>query len=289
MYIILGGTGHVGSAVTETLLGRGEAVTIITRQASHASEWRAKGAEIFEANVDDIASMRAVFRRGRRAFLLNPPADPSTDTDAVERRMVANILSALEGSRLEKVVAQSTGGAQPGERIGDLSVLWEFEEGLRGQSIPAAINRGAYYMSNWDGLLDVVRDTGKLPTMFAADLAIPMVAPRDLGALAAERLLSSPDDAGVRYVEGPSRYTPADVAKAFSKALVRPVEVVVTPRDKWKESFLNLGFSEAAADSYARMTAVSVDAGFDMPDNAWRGVITLDRYISDLVGSGGLS
>ncbi|GFE91761.1 NmrA family NAD(P)-binding protein [Steroidobacter agaridevorans] len=285
MYIILGGTGHVGSAVTETLLGRGEEVTIITRQASHAGAWSAKGAEIVEASVEDVASLRAAFRHGRRAFLLNPPADPSTDTDAVERRTVSNILAALEGSKLEKVVAQSTGGAQPGERIGDLSVLWELEEGLRRQPIPAAINRGAYYMSNWDGLLDVVRNTGKLPTMFAADLAIPMVAPRDLGTLAAERLVSSPDDVGVRYVEGPARYTPADVAKAFSKALARPVEVVVTPRDQWKESFLNLGFSEAAADSYARMTAVSVDGGFDMSDNAWRGTTTLERYITELVSS----
>lgn len=285
MYIILGGTGHVGSAVTETLLARGEEVTIITRQANHASEWRTKGAEIAEASVDDIVSMRAIFRRGRRAFLLNPPADTSTDTDTVERRTVANILSALEGSGLEKVVAQSTGGAQPGERIGDLSVLWEFEECLRKQSIPAAINRGAYYMSNWDGLLGVVRDTGQLPTMFAADLAIPMVAPHDLGAMAAERLTSSPDDVGVRYAEGPSRYTPAAVAKAFSKALARPVEVEVIPRDKWKESFLNLGFSEAAADSYTRMTAASVDSGFDMPDNAWRGVTTLERYITELVSS----
>lgn len=49
---------------------------------------------------------------------------------------------------VEKVVAQSTGGAQRGERIGDLNVLWEI---------------------------------GKLPTMFAVDLAMPMVAPRDLG------------------------------------------------------------------------------------------------------------
>ncbi len=285
MYIIMGGTGHVGSAVVETLLGRGEAVAIITRQANHADAWRAKGAEIIEASVDDIASMRAAFRRGRRAFLLNPPADTSTDTDVVERRTVANILAALEGSGLEKVVAQSTGGAQPGERIGDLSVLWELEQGLQRQSIPAAVNRGAYYMSNWDGFLDVVRTSGQLPTMFAADLPIPMVAPHDLGAAAAERLVSSIEDIGVRYVEGPERYTPTDVTKAFSKALAQPVEVSVIPRDRWKESFLQLGFSEAAADSYTRMTAASVDSGFDMPDDAWRGAITLDRYINDLVRS----
>jgi uncharacterized protein YbjT (DUF2867 family) len=283
MYVIMGGTGHVGSATAEALLARGEAVTIVTRDASRAGKWRARGAEIAEANVEDVASLRAAFRRGRRAFLLNPNADIATDTDVVERHTVANILAALEGSGLEKVVAESTGGAQPGDRIGDLNVLWELEEGLRRQSIPAAINRAAYYMSNWDGLLDAVRSTGKLQAMFAADLPIPMVAPRDLGKIAADRLTSSLDDVGIREVEGPARYTSADVAKAFAKAIGRQVQLEVIPRDKWKEAFLTLGFSEAAADSYARMTAVSVDGGFEMSDDPLRGTTTLETYIRDVV------
>ena len=266
MYVIMGGTGHVGSATAEALLARGQAVTIVTRSAARAAKWCDKGADIVEADVEDVASLRAAFRRGRRAFLLNPPGDTSKDTDAIERHTVANIVAALQGSGLEKVVAESTGGAQPGERIGDLSVLWELEEGLRRQPIPAAINRAAYYMSNWEWLLDSVRSTGKLPTMFPADLPIPMVAPRDLGEAAAARLMSPLDDVGVRYVEGPRRYSSKDVATAFSQALGRPVEVEVVPRDKWKETFLGLGFSEAAADSYARMTAASVDGGFDLPE-----------------------
>ena len=184
MYIIMGGRGRVGSATAEALLSHGEQVTIVTRDATRAGAWRMKGAGIAEANVNDVASLRAAFRRGSRAFLLNPLADIAADTNAVERRTVANILSALEGSGLEKVVAESTAGAQPGDRIGDLNVLWELEEGLRRQPIPAAINRAAYYMSNWDGLLDVVRKTGKLPTMLPAELAIPMAAPRDLGEVA---------------------------------------------------------------------------------------------------------
>jgi uncharacterized protein YbjT (DUF2867 family) len=284
MHVIMGGTGHVGSATAAALLERGEAVTIVTRDAARAGKWRARGAAIAEADVEDVAALRAAFRRGRRAFLLNPPADTTTDTDVVERRTVANILAALEGSGLEKVVAESTGGAQPGARIGDLSVLWELEAGLGRQRIPAAINRAAYYMSNWDGLLDTVRQSGRLPTMYAADLAIPMVAPRDLGAVAADRLMSSLDDLGIQYVEGPRRYTSIDVAKALADALARPVEVDVIPRENWHETFLGLGFSEAAADSYTRMIAASVDQDFDMPDDAIRGATTLEAYIHDLVG-----
>jgi len=285
MYVIMGGTGHVGSATAEALLARGQAVTIVTRSATRASKWRDKGAEIVEADVEDVASLRAAFRRGRRAFLLNPPADTSKDTDAIERHTVANILAALEGSGLDKVVAESTGGAQPGERIGDLSVLWELEEGLRRQSIPAAINRAGYYMSNWDWLVDTVRSTGKLPTMFRADLPIPMVAPRDLGEAAADRLMSPLDEIGVRHIEGPRRYSSRDVAMAFSQALGRPIELEVVPRDKWKETFLGLGFSDAAADSYARMTAVSVDRGFDLSEEPLRRGTALEEYIGNLVAS----
>jgi uncharacterized protein YbjT (DUF2867 family) len=283
MFIVMGGTGHVGSATAEALLRRGEPVTIVTRDANRAAPWRARGAEIAEVDIEDVAALRAAFRRGRRAFLLNPPADIATDTDAVERHTIARILAALEDSGLEKVVAESTGGARPGERIGDLSVLWIFEEGLRRQPIPAAINRAGYYMSNWDGMLDTVRSTGKLPTMYEADLAIPMVAPRDLGEAAALRLLSARDDTGIRTVEGPRRYTSRDVAEAFAKALGRTVSVDVTPRTQWKESLQAAGFSAAAADSYARMFAVSVDQGFDTPENAWRGETTLDDYVRDLV------
>ncbi|WP_268799839.1 NmrA family NAD(P)-binding protein [Sphingopyxis sp. Root154] len=283
VHIVIGATGHVGSAVAETLLARGEPVGVITRDRDHADSWRDTKAEIIEADVNDVPSLRAAFQRGRRAFLLNPPADIKADTDRVERSTAANILAALSGSGLEKIVLESTAGAQPGDRIGDLSVLWEFEEGLRSQGIPAAINRAPYYFSNWDGQLDPIRETGKLQTMYPADLPLPMAAPHDLGKAAADRLLSPTAEVGVRYVEGPDRYSSNDVAQAFAEALGRPVEVVVTPREQWEAAYREFGFSEAAADSYARMTAASLDGGFDSDESPIRGVTTLGEYIRQLV------
>jgi uncharacterized protein YbjT (DUF2867 family) len=283
MYIVMGATGHVGSAVAETLLARGEHVAIVTHDPEHADSWKDTQAEIVEADVNDVASLRAAFRRGQRAFLLNPPAETRTDTDLVERRTAANILAALKDSGLEKIVAESTAGAQPGERIGDLNVLWELEEGLRAQAIPAAINRAPYYFSNWDEKLEAVRETGTLHTMYPADLPLPMAAPRDLGKAAAERLISPIDDTGVRYVEGPDRYSSNDVARAFAGALGCDVKVVVTPRDQWEAAYRDLGFSEPAAISYARMTAVSLDSGFDHDDRPIRCPTSLEEYIRQLV------
>ncbi|WP_433868221.1 NmrA family NAD(P)-binding protein [Ralstonia wenshanensis] len=283
MYVVMGATGHVGGAVAQTLLASGEQVTILTRRPERAGRWRDKGASVAMADVEDVDSLRAAFRRGRRAFLLNPPADIAGDTDAAERRTIANILAALEDSGLEKVVAASTYGARPGQGIGDLTTLWALEEGLRRQPIPAAINRGAYYMTNWAGLLETVTQTGKLPSMFPADMPMPMVAPADLGEAAAARLLTPVEDVGVRYVEGPQRYTPQDVAQAMARTLGRGVAVEVAPRDRWETIYKGLGFSDEAARAYVRMTAVTLVEGFDMSSDVVHGHVSLADFIAAAV------
>jgi uncharacterized protein YbjT (DUF2867 family) len=264
------------------LLARREAVTIVGHDPGKAEEWRRRGADFACVDLHDADALRAVFREGRRAFLLNPPAPPSSDTDAEERRTIAAILDALNGSGLEKVVAESTYGAQPGERIGDLGTLYELERGLAGQSIPVTIQRAAYYYSNWDMALESARTRGVVQSFLPADLVLPMVAPEDLGRTAARFLTEPVERTGLHYVEGPARCTPADVAAAFAEALDRPVRIEVVPQEKWVEAFRALGFSEAGAESYARMTGLTVD-GPQTPADPIRGSISLRDYIAALL------
>jgi uncharacterized protein YbjT (DUF2867 family) len=190
--------------------------------------------------------------------------------------------AAVDGSGLDKIVAESTYGAQRGDHLGDMNTLYEMEQGLKAQSIPYSVIRAAYYMSNWDMMIEPAQKDGVVPTMYPADLKIPMVAPTDLGAIAAELLKEPVERTDIHYVEGPERYSSADVAQAFASALGKPVKPVVTPRDRWKATYLKLGFSEPAARSYARMTGVSVDGDFEIPDDPIRGNITLQAYVDAL-------
>jgi uncharacterized protein YbjT (DUF2867 family) len=280
MHIILGGTGNVGSAVADALLARGERVTVVGHDPAKAERWDAKGATFAGVDIHDVKALHEILCTGRRAFLLNPPAAIDSDTDIEERRTVQAILSAVEGAGLEKLVAESTYGARPGERCGDLNTLWELEDGLTAQPVAYAINRGAYYFSNWAMSLPEVRETGVLRTMFDARFELPMVAPADLGRHAAA--LMTDDRTGLFRVEGPRRYTPQDVADAFAAALKRPVRIETTPRDRWPAAFKEMGFSDAAAESYARMTAETVDA--EWPRDVIRGETRLQDYIADLAG-----
>jgi uncharacterized protein YbjT (DUF2867 family) len=283
VHIILGGTGHVGSAVADALLSRNQPVTVVARNRAKAAALEARGARVETADVRDVAALRRVYQHGDRLFMLNPPAAPSTDTQARERETVASMTLALLDSGIRKVVAESTFGARPGELVGDLNVLYEMEEGLRNSRVPASIIRAAYYMSNWDSALESARTEGILRTFFPVDLKIPMVAPRDLGEVAATLLMAPIEQTELVHVEGPERYSSAQVAAAFSAALGREVKVQVIPEVKWEETFKALGFSERAAQSYANMTRTVTNEEFPHASDTSHGKISLDEYIRELV------
>ena len=288
MHIILGGTGNVGSAVAQALLKRHESIIVVTHDPSKAALLRQGGTDVAVADVHDVDSLRGVFRQGRRLFLLNPPAAPSSDTVAEERRSLAAILSATEGAGLEKIVAESTYGARPGERIGDLGVLYEMEQALTTQPVPATIIRAAYYMSNWSAALQAAREQGVIQTLYPKDFKLPMVAPSDIGELAA-RLMTEPiEQTGLHFVEGPDRYSSQDVASAFAAALGRPVDVKSVPRNQWLTTLKDMGCSDEAAESFANMTAATLDETFPAVNSTERGMTSLHDYFLQLVRSSDL-
>ena len=112
-----------------------------------------------------------------------------------------------------------------------------------------------------------------------------MVATRDLGLAAAELMTAPASESVVRYAEGPRRYSPEDVAACFASALGRDVRVEQVPRERWVEGFREQGFSQAAAESYAAMTAATVD-GLELAQDPWRGTTTLREHIDGLAGAG---
>ncbi|GAB3958755.1 hypothetical protein GCM10028805_53700 [Spirosoma harenae] len=84
----------------------------------------AKGAIVAIVDVYDTESLRAVFQQGQRLFALNPPAPVTTNTTQEERKRVQSILAAVADSGLERIVVESTYGAQPGDQMSDLGVLY---------------------------------------------------------------------------------------------------------------------------------------------------------------------
>lgn len=283
MYVILGGTGHVGKAVTDELIAQNKKVTVITHDPKKVEQIEKNGAFAVIADVMDTEQLRQAFSHGKRLFLLNPPADPKTDTAAAERKTLKSILKALEGSGIEKVVAESTGGAQPGDKIGDLGVLYEMEQELKKLPLKVNIIRAGYYYSNWDGFLETAKAEGKIYTMYPADFKLPMAAPQDIGRFAAG-LISSDNHNNEPYdFFGPDHYSANDVAEAFSKALGKPVATEEIPENSWIDFLMSAGFCSEAAQSMAAMTKITLEKNYEQPKNIQRGLTTIYEYVEQLV------
>ena len=283
MYIILGGTGHVGSAVVKSLLDKDEKVTLITRDAEKAKVFKKKGAFIEVADVLETEKLKAIFVTGQRLFLLNPPPLPNTNTVAEEKKTLSSILKALKGSGIKKVVCESTYGAQKGDGIGDLGVLYDMEQQLHKMDLSVTVIRAAYYFSNWDTFLATAEKEGKIYSLYPADFKLPMVAPEDIGKIASKLLQEPIEKAGLHFVEGPEKYSSADVAKAFSEALGKTVNVISVPKDKWEETLMQMKFSKIAATSMSAMTENTLNEDYKVTSEPLRGDTTLYEYIKQLV------
>jgi uncharacterized protein YbjT (DUF2867 family) len=256
---------------------------VVLHNEEKAPEWQRQGAQTAVADVHNSAALHRLFKQGERLFLLNPPAPPVTDTAVEERRTLAAILKALDGSGLRKIVAASAYGAQPGERLGDLGVLYDMEQALAAQPIPATIIRAAYYLSNWDFGLATAQQEGKIHTLFPPNFKLPMVAPHDIGLLAARLMLEPATQPGLHYIEGPAHYSPAEVAAAFAAALHKPVQAVETPRPQWLPTLKAMGFSAKAAESFVNMTALTLESPELAQESPKKGATTLQQYVDELV------
>ena len=111
MFVVLGVSGHTGSVVASTLLEQGKAVRVVVRDEVKGAAWKARGAEVAVASVDDPAALGAALRGAQGAYLLLPPTAVTTGLEAEQRRVGAALLEAVRQARPAHVVLLSSIGA----------------------------------------------------------------------------------------------------------------------------------------------------------------------------------
>src|ERR1700686_3194169 len=186
MYVILGATGHTGSIVADFLLSKGQKVRVMGRDAGRLQRFVGKGAEASTADVSDAAALAKAFRGARAAYLLLPPI---TSREDQERESDA-IAKAVKESGLRYAVYLSSYGAQVPEGTGPAAGLHSSEEKLNAISgLNVLPLRDAYFMENNLGAIEMIHEMGLFGHALLPDLKLPMIATRDVGDYAAQRVL----------------------------------------------------------------------------------------------------
>jgi uncharacterized protein YbjT (DUF2867 family) len=235
MILVTGATGNIGAELVQSLAEAGEPVRALVRDPSTPLP---DGAIAVTGDLNEPASLRPALAGATGVFLLPGYRD------------MPGLLDEARAAGVQRVVLLSGGSAGSGDLTNAVSAyMIRSEEAVRDSGLPATVLRPSGFMSNalrWLPQLqagDVVRDA-------FPNVAIAMIDPADIAAVAAAALTSD-DHAGQVYrLSGPAPLLPADRVRVLAEVLDRPL------------TFVGQSDDEARAEMSQAMPAEYVDAFF---------------------------
>jgi uncharacterized protein YbjT (DUF2867 family) len=256
MYVILGATGNTGTVAAEALLAKGQKVRVVGRSKERLSKLVARGAEAFEADVTDSAALTKAFKGARAVYVMVPP-DPANPHYREHQDEVTNsIANALEAAGVTHAVVLSSFGADKTNRTGPVLGLHILEERLaRIPKLNALYLRAGYFMENTLPQVGIIKSFGMMAGPVSADLAMPVIATRDIGATAAEALLKLEfTGRQKRELLGQRDLTYLEMAKIVGAAIgIANLAYVQLPAEQVIQGMTQMGMSKDMATLLCEM------------------------------------
>lgn len=226
-YLILGGTGTVGSAVVRGLLEKGEKVRVLTRSAEKAQALPA-GATAVVGDLQDPSTFARVFTGDiDGVFLLN----------ALNLSELNEGLCALEESKragAKRVVYLSVHDAEKAPHVPHFASKVAIEAAIKASGLPWTILRPNNFFQNDAWFLEAITKYGVYPQPIGPT-GISRVDVRDI-ATAAVNAFTQPGHDGKSYtLAGPEALTGEQTAALWAKAIGRDVKYAGDDLSPWAE------------------------------------------------------
>jgi uncharacterized protein YbjT (DUF2867 family) len=258
MYVILGASGHTGQIVAKNLLAGGQKIRVVGRNAAHLQSLAAHGAEIFVGDVSDASSLIKAFHQADSAYVMIPPNPTSNDVRGFQERVSDAIASAAKTSGVKNIVSLSSFGADKASGTGPVVGLHNLEQKLN--QIPGANIlhlRAGYFMENTLPQVGAIRMLGTSAGPLRPNLKVPMIATKDIGAVAAHALLGLAfRGKQTQELHGQRDLTYTEVAHIIGGAIGKPdLGYILPPDGQIKAALMQTGMSDNMAALILEMAA----------------------------------
>src|SRR5712692_519157 len=252
MYVILGASGNTGSIIADFRQLKGAKVRVVGRDVGRLQHFVRKGAEALTADVSDAVALTKAFSGARAAYLLLPPI---TSREDQERESDA-IAQAVTESGLRYAVHLSSYGAHVPEGTGPVTGLHSSEQKLNAIGGLNVLHlRAAYFMENNLAAIDMIHGIGLFGHALLPDLKLPMIATRDVGDYAAQRLLDL-DFSGkqTRELLGERDLSMTEATAVIARSIGKPdLRYEQFPYHQVQQALTQTGFSPRKAEVYIEM------------------------------------
>lgn len=224
MIVITGATGNTGRPAAEALLDKGDKIRVIGRDTKKLEPLVARGSEPFVADVQDADAMTRAFQGADAVYLIIPQALQRDDFREYQERVSDAYAKAVATARVPCVVTLSSIGAEHASGTGPIVGLHNMEHKLNDiPSLNVLHIRAGYFMENLLQNIGPIKGMGFLPGGEPGDMPAPMIATKDIGRYAAERLHAR-DFSGVSTQDllGQRDVTMKEAAAVIGKAIGTP-------------------------------------------------------------------
>jgi len=257
MYVVTGASGNSGHVVAERILKAGTKVRAIGRNADRLQRLVKQGAEPFLCDLTDRTALAKAFAGAKGVYAVIPPDEKAQDYRAHQDHIADALVAAIAEAKVKHVISLSSVGADKAEGTGPVVGLHRLENRLNQISGLNVLHlRAGYFMENTFAQIGIIKELGVMAGALRAELEIPMIATRDIGAAAADRLLRL-DFKGQHAAEllGERDISMAEVARIVARALGKPTFAYSRlPNDKVHAALIQMGVSQSIADLIMEMS-----------------------------------
>ncbi|MFW6192968.1 MAG: SDR family oxidoreductase [Gemmatimonadota bacterium] len=228
-YLVLGGTGTVGSSVVDGLLDVDGDVRIASRSEERLDDLP-EGVEGVVGDMEDPNSYDRMFEGVDRLFLLNP-------VSMTELHQGLAALNEAGRAGVERIVYLSVQQVEKGPHIPHFASKIAVESALESFGIPYTVLRPSNFYQNDLWFREAIVEHGVYPQPLGS-IGVSQVDVRDI-AHAAVRALTEPGFQDATYaLVGPDALTGEDCARIWSEALNRQVRYAGDDLEAWREQAL---------------------------------------------------
>jgi uncharacterized protein YbjT (DUF2867 family) len=258
MFVVTGASGNTGKIVAQQLLSKNQPARVIGRSAERLQPLVKQGAEAFVGDITDASALARAFSGARAVYAMIPPNYAATDTRAYQRQVIEAIATAIELARVKHVVALSSIGADKKDKTGPVAGLHLLEERFsRIPGLNVLFLRAGYFMENTLAQAGIIKTVGSTAGPVQADLKLPMIATRDIGAAAAESLLKLDfQGAETRELLGQRDLAYSEVAAIIGRAIGKTsLGYNQAPDEQLRPVLQQMGMSQNVAGEILELAA----------------------------------
>ena len=246
-------TGHVGRYVTSALIRAGVRPRLLTRKPEAIPQKLRYYADVFEADSRDADQVSQATRGVDAIYWVSPSSfspEPLAQYDLATRALV----QAVTTNGIDRVVFQSSVGAEKRHGVGEIDGLAATEVALDALDVNVTHLRCGYFFTNLLLDVDAVR-RGLLQTVLPLDQPMSWVAPRDVAEVASLIMLNGRwQGHRVQAVHGPQDLSWPQVSEILTAQVGHSVRVEQISDATMRQQYLKAGMSAAMADAVLGMS-----------------------------------